>query len=369
MINCKDKYYDGSKYIIKEISQQGELWQRVFEQISNELSELDVYVKNFNKVIFLGAGTSEFVGNVVTRALNKYDREYLSISTTDFITNPEYYLQKDEKVLFVSIARSGNSPESVEAVNLGSSLSKTVKHLIITCNKNGKLALLDDCMKIILPMEANDKSFAMTSSFTSLILASYLIFAENREESESNLSKLLKNFSDIINEFDKKLEKIMMPSYDRIVFLGTNVLKAIAQESALKVMELSAGRIATLHDSFLGYRHGPVTFTYGDKKTLVVAYLSSKEKTRKYEKDMLIELNQFKFSNQILIIDNVNCDDMDNLADEIIKIDSSMNEIYYGMNCIIVAQLIGLMSSWKYGIDPDEPYKNGECSGNANIYQ
>lgn len=369
MIKYEDKYNEGSKYIVTEINQQGEMWEKVFQQIFEKQNEIENYISGFNKIIFLGAGTSEFVGNVVARALNKYDKKYYSISTTDFITNPEYYLEKDEKALFVSIARSGNSPESIEAVRLGSFISKSVKHLIITCNEKGKLALLENCFKIILPPETNDKSFAMTSSFTSLMLASYLVFTRNKDEAKLELPKLLENFSNVINEFDTKLKKIMIPNYDRIVFLGTNVLKAISQESALKVMELSAGRLATLYDSFLGYRHGPVTFTYGGEKTLVVAYLSNVEKVRKYERDMLLELNQFKFNNQILLVDNLNSSDMDNLCDEIIRLDSSINEVYYGMNCIIVAQLIGLVSSWKNEIDPDEPYKNGECIGNANIYQ
>lgn len=369
MINCEEKYYEGSKFIIAEINQQGEMWQKVYRQIIDKSCEIDAYIRDFDKVIFFGAGTSEFVGNVVSKALNKCEKKYLSISTTDFVTNPEYYLKKDEKVLLVSIARSGNSPESIEAVHLGSSLSKSAKHLIVTCNENGKLALLENCLKIILPPDTNDKSFAMTSSFTSLMLASYLIFTKNRGVVETEFPKLLNNFICIITEFDKKLKKIMTPDYERIVFLGTNVLKAISQESALKVMELSAGRLATLYDSFLGYRHGPVTFTYGGKKTLIVAYLSSVEKVRNYERDMLLELNQFKFDNQILLIDCLEKCDMDNLSDEIIKVDSSVNEVFYGMSCIVVAQLIGLISSWKNGVDPDEPYKNGECSGNAIIYQ
>ena len=50
----------------------------------------------------------------------------------------------------------------------------------------------------------------------------------------------------------------------RVVYLGSDVLKGVAQESALKVLELTAGKVVALHDSPMGFRHGPKSVTDDD---------------------------------------------------------------------------------------------------------
>ena len=57
----------------------------------------------------------------------------------------------------------------------------------------------------------------------------------------------------------------------RTCFVGTGVLRAVADESGLKVMELSAGKVTTLAETPLGLRHGPLSSV--DGQTLFVALL------------------------------------------------------------------------------------------------
>ena len=168
-------------YTLKEIEQQKRLWIETINLVKEKKEEIKSFLdkndfKN-RKIIFTGAGTSEFVGNSITPALGG---NVLSIATTDIVSNPENYLKKDEKVILISCARSGNSPESVATVKLADEIIDDVCHILITCNKDGKLAInkKDDkkALVLLMPEESNDKGFAMTSSFTCMSLTGLLIF-------------------------------------------------------------------------------------------------------------------------------------------------------------------------------------------------
>lgn len=60
--------------------------------------------------------------------------------------------------------------------------------------------------------------------------------------------------------------------WKRIVYLGSGGLQGAARESALKVLELTAGKLAAFYDSPTGFRHGPKSLV--DDETLVVVFVS-----------------------------------------------------------------------------------------------
>ena len=108
-----------------------------------------------------------------------------AIGTTDIVASPELYISPAVTTLLVSFARSGNSPESVGAVKAAERISDKVQHLFITCNAEGELAKLagekENCFSIVLAPETNDRSFAMTSSFTSMYLAALIALTGDYE--------------------------------------------------------------------------------------------------------------------------------------------------------------------------------------------
>ncbi|XNM79562.1 SIS domain-containing protein [Escherichia coli] len=61
--------------------------------------------------------------------------------------------------------------------------------------------------------------------------------------------------------------------WKRIVYLGSGGLQGAARQSALKVLELTAGKLAAFYDSPTGFRHGPKSLV--DDETLVVVFVSS----------------------------------------------------------------------------------------------
>jgi tagatose-6-phosphate ketose/aldose isomerase len=75
-----------------------------------------------------------------------------------------------------------------------------------------------------------------------------------------------------------------------VVFLGAGPLRAAARESALKVLELTAGRVPTLWDTPLGFRHGPKSFAMPG--TRIVVLRSGHPVTAAYDADLVEELGR-----------------------------------------------------------------------------
>ena len=176
----------------KEILQQPELWNETLENFRKLQKELDEFFRKISldeefQVVFTGAGTSEYVGNILAPYLNKNSgMDFRSIGTTEILSSPLNYLKKDKKLLLVSFARSGDSPESVGVVNLVNENMKDVYHLFITCNREGALAKISEgnekIFLMLMPKESNDRGFAMTSSFSCMLLAGKLSFSPDREK-------------------------------------------------------------------------------------------------------------------------------------------------------------------------------------------
>ena len=156
----------------------------------------------------------------------------------------------------------------------------------------------------------------------------------------------------IVDEFD----------YNRIVYLGNIGLKGVAQESALKTLELTAGKVATMYDSELGFRHGPKSII--DDNTLTVAYLSDDEYRRRYELDLVKEMAHQRKGNKIAVVYNHDCEGIEELADYPvqIKVGADMENVLLGLDFILFAQTIALMKSLSLGITPDNPCPTGEVN-------
>lgn len=356
-----------------EINQQPATWFKTVQQIKKEKQEIKTFLNKIltcedYDIILTGAGTSEYVGNSVFPYLNeKYNFKVKSYATTDLVSSPKKYLSREKVTLLVSYGRSGDSPESVGALKVANTICHNIYHLVITCNKDGALAKYANHSKnayaINLTPETLDKSFAMTSSYTNMMLATILCFQLDKiDEIEkvvkeiilSSQKTLAKDWQDI-NQFVQQYD------FKRIVYLGSNCLKGVAQESQLKMLELTQGAVTTMFDSPMGFRHGPKSVVNDD--TLTVVYISDDTYTRKYEIDLVKEMSKQKKQNKLLVVGN-NIDMFKEMVDICfdIKLPISVDNFFLGLNYVIYAQLIALFKSIKVGIMPDDPCPSGEVN-------
>lgn len=365
-----------STFTASEIHQQPDTWKKTFTQIKEMKDELASFLNNVLKhedydIILTGAGTSEFVGNSVYSYLNKLMKNYKvkSYGTTDLVATPENYLSRSKPTLLVSYGRSGNSPESVGAVDVANAVCQdNVYHLFITCNKNGALskAAMNNphAYAINLTDETHDQSFAMTSSYTNMYLATLLCFHLD------NLDAFEKEFQQVLNDAYKMVQEdfsyfhqlVQEYNFNRIVYLGANALKGVSQESALKMLELTAGKTVTMYDTPLGFRHGPKSII--NDETLTVIYVSDDAYSYQYELDLIKEMSLQRKGNKILVISNRYYSELEPLVDYYysFKNEYALDNVFLGLDYIIIAQLIALYKSLSLNITPDNPCPSGEVN-------
>ena len=363
-----------STFTIHEIYQQPATWRKTCAQLAACKDELQAFLDQVVKaddfdIVLTGAGTSEFVGNSLYHALNKkYNFKVKSYASTDIVPNPEDTLSRTKPTLLVNFGRSGNSPESVGSVEAAEVVCQNLFHLFVTCNCEGALSKLADsrtnCFALNLTPETHDKSFAMTSSYSNMYLATYLALNLDRlDEITAAVEKVCaagENF--LNNNFDAVAKIVADFDFNRIVYLGNIALKGVAQESALKMLELTAGKVATMYDSQLGFRHGPKSIINDD--TLTVAYLSDDDYRRRYELDLIKEMAGQRKGNKIAVVYNKACEEVKTLADYAIQIDigCDMENVMLGLDFIMFAQMLAVMKSLSMGITPDNPCPTGEVN-------
>lgn len=363
-----------STFTIHEIYQQPATWRKTCAQLAACKDQLQKFLDQVVKaedfdIVLTGAGTSEFVGNSLYHALNKkYDFKVKSYASTDIVPNPEDTLSRTKPTLLVNFGRSGNSPESVGSVEAAEVVCENVYHLFVTCNNEGALSKLadkhDNCFALNLTPETHDKSFAMTSSYSNMYLATYLALNLDRlEEITAAVEKICAAGENFLNNQYAEVAKIVADfDFNRIVYLGNIALKGVAQESALKMLELTAGKVATMYDSQLGFRHGPKSIINDD--TLTVVYLSDDDYRRRYELDLVKEMSGQRKGNKIVAVYNKECDEVKELVDYTIQfnVGEDMQNIMLGLDFIMFAQTLAVMKSLSMGITPDNPCPTGEVN-------
>lgn len=342
-----------------EIFAQADTWEEVYGLYEERKADIEKFLANFDKdtkVIFTGAGTSEYVGNIAQDYLKTHgDFDFESIATTDLVSAPYLHFKKDQKTLLVSFARSGNSPESLAAVKLGEQIVDDFYNLPITCAHDGKLAvnLKDDPNSYVFlnPAITNDKGFAMTNSFSSMLLASLLIFDTSLE----NKKELVEKLAGIARETyarAEEIEKLIDFDFDRVAYLGSGPLGKLTKEARLKILELTAGEVVTIFDSSMGFRHGPKSFI--NDKTLVVSFVSGNDYTRQYDLDILDEIKADGIAPKIIAVTN---EDVNRDYQFILK-SEGLRDAYLAVGYAVIAQLISLITSLRVGNTPDNPSKS-----------
>ncbi|ASN04206.1 SIS domain-containing protein [Virgibacillus necropolis] len=360
----------------REIYQQPEVWQELFYMLSEKRDTLkgfldSIYAKHSQvRVIFTGAGTSAFAGDTLVpelRRQNKKNINFEAIATTDIVSNPTTYLFAESPTIMVSFARSGNSPESVAAVSLGEKLINDFYQVVITCNQNGQLAKNTQndsrSMTVLTPEKAHDQGFAMTSSFTSMIIAAHTLFAEN-EFTISEAEQLIESATELRDTVTGTVDDVLKFDFNRIVYLGSGLLSQLSHEASLKMLELSGGQVAAIHESSLGFRHGPKSIL--NEKSVTVLFMSRDPHTRKYDLDILRELAADDSEMKVVALTEKKDQEVEDLADYTITVNNNEetlgNDFQLALLYIMFAQTLALKKSLQLGITPDNPSPDGRVN-------
>ena len=361
----------GAKITTREIEQQPELWQQTWSIYQDNKTKITDFLNQINqkwgkvRVIFTGAGTSAYVGNMIMPYLQKHgDRkkyDFEAIDTTKIVSTPEDYLEKDTPTILVSFARSGNSPESVATVELAKKLVKNLYQIAITCAPEGHLAqdLEGDPTGLVLLMteKSLDQGFAMTGSFSCMSLMALLVFDtladENKEHIVSQIAQMGKN----VIEREDEIQSLVDIDFNRITYIGSGSLGGLAEETRLKILELTAGKVAALFDTSMGLRHGPKSFL--DKKTIVFDFVSNNTYTRQYDLDILNEIRDDQIVPLVMAVGQEK-EGQDFSGKSFMFAEKEvLPDAYLALPDVMFGQTIALLTSIKVNNKPDTPSPTG----------
>jgi tagatose-6-phosphate ketose/aldose isomerase len=359
----------GALWTAREIAQQPASWLRTEALIREHAEEVAAFLgpllaRRDLRIVLTGAGSSAFIGECLAPLLlRRLGRRVEAIATTDLLSGPTQYLQPDVPTLLVSFGRSGSSPESVAVVELAEQLLRECHQLVFTCNEQG--TLYQRCRKrrnslaILLPPETHDQSFAMTSSFTAMMLAASLVFQGANSKTE-DVSRIARAARELLERHNATLRQVAEASYSRVVYLGSNGFKALAREAALKLLELTDGKVVAAFDSPLGFRHGPKTIVTGD--TLLFVFVSNDSYTRRYDLDLLRELRSEGRAGRIIAITAQAHDGVTEAEHLHVPhlAGAGDGELYYPY--IVCGQLYAFHRSLSVGNTPDQPSNSGTVS-------
>jgi tagatose-6-phosphate ketose/aldose isomerase len=346
----------------REIAQQPELWRRLAASLRADRTRIDAFLSPLLgradlRIVLTGAGTSAFAGQIIAPGLaRRLGRRVDAVATTDLVSNPRDHLAEDVPTLLVSFSRSGDSPESVAAADLADTLLTSCHHLVLTCNPDGHLHRsrggAATALVLLMPPEANDQGFAMTSSITSMMLAALTVLGE-----DPDLALLADAAEAALPDLDKRTQELVAEGAQRYVFLGSGPLSGLARESALKLLELTAGRVVSYFDSSLGFRHGPKAVL--DDSTVVVAYLSNDPHTRRYDLDMVRELRDTLPAGRVVTI---GCHDVADEETWSFPTLGHVSDTSAAPVLLLAAQHLALAQSLALGLHPDDPFPGNEVN-------
>ena len=361
----------GAKITTREIEQQPELWQQTWSIYQNNKTKITDFLNQINKkwgkvrVIFTGAGTSAYVGNTIMPYLQKngdrkkYDFE--AIDTTKIVSTPEDYLEKDTPTILVSFARSGNSPESVATVELAKKLVTNLYQIAITCAPEGHLAqdLEGDPTGLVLlmPEKSLDQGFAMTGSFSCMSLMALLVFDTLTDEKKEHIVNQIAQMGKSVIDRENEIQSLVDIDFNRITYIGSGSLGGLAEETRLKILELTAGEVAALFDTSMGLRHGPKSFL--DKKTIVFDFVSNNTYTRQYDLDILNEIKDDQIVPLVMAVGQEK-EGQDFSGKSFMFAEKELlPDAYLALPDVMFGQTIALLTSIKVNNKPDTPSPTG----------
>lgn len=357
-----------------EVCQQPQAWRETLEVFEKQKAEIEAFVaplleKQNLRIVFTGAGTSDYVGDAIAPYLRKkLGLRVEGVATTDIVSNPLEYLEAKTPTVLVSFARSGNSPESVAAYDLAEQLVKEIYQIVITCNKDGKLAgrarhaEQKNALLILNPPQTNDLGFAMTSSFTSMMIGGLLVFDMEKFHENAALVRKIADCGERILAENHGLSDLAASDAERFVFLGSGGLGGFAQETCLKFLELTSGKIVAVSESTMGFRHGPKSII--NDRTVVVEFISNDPYTRQYDLDLLRELKNDGGKFKVIAVASAKDQEIASLADQLLVVDPAAaspwgNDAYMALGYVLFDHILAVAASMAQQVTPDNPRPDG----------
>ena len=336
-------------FMIKEINEQATAVRNTLSQKDNIQNILDD-MGNLQRVCFVACGTSFHAA-----LSGKYLIESLAGIPTDVILASEFKYSANtlnDKTLVVFISQSGETADSLKALDVANKTSKTLGIVNVAGS-----AITRRADYVIQTQAGPEIGVAATKTYVAQLTSIYL-FAALLSENEELLEEIEKvpEFIDEVllqDDFIKELSKRYNYARD-FFYLGRGYSYPTALEGALKLKEISY-----IHGE--GYaagelKHGPLALI--DEGIPVVVIIPPGDTYRK----TMSNLEEVKSRGaNVLAIGAEGDESLKAKADAVIFINSDVKEIIAPLVYIVPLQLIAYYITLEKGHDPDKPKNLAKC--------
>ncbi|MGH9159293.1 MAG: SIS domain-containing protein [Vicinamibacteraceae bacterium] len=394
----------GYYHTLREVCQQPGTWRRTAAAMAQRRDLLarflqDAYAQGAaGSILITGSGSSFYGAECLSWSLHGLvSPPVVAVAAGQLLTDGIQHLPVERPSLMISLGRSGNSPESSAAIDLLLETQPDCRHLTITCNREGRLAQRYQrdprALAVVLDEETCDRSLVMTSSLTNMLVAGgFLGLLDAPDEYLSRVERLATAATQLFLAHADTLADVARRGFRSAVFLGSGALYGAAREAALKMLEMTAGQIPTMAETFLSLRHGPMSAVHDG--TVLLCFLSSDPVTRAYEMDVIREMDQKELGLLKIVVGRGVASDVVREPSVVIDMSSSGNrkqetghrtretagngeretgnrnggdqqalqEDDLPLIELLAGQIIAFFASLQVGCEPDRPSRNGAIS-------
>ncbi|MGA8940784.1 MAG: tagatose-6-phosphate ketose isomerase [Acidobacteriaceae bacterium] len=363
----------GLVFTPREIAQQPATWKTTLDIFKQHQKRICAFLNKVGVreelverpvVMLIGAGTSDYIGQALELLIRgKWGCEVVTVASTDMLPNLAEYVVPGRKYLWISFSRSGDSPEGVAVLEQALQLYPHVAHLVVTCNARARMAEICERVEracvVVLDDAVNDRSLVMTSSFTNMVvMGQCLANAWAIETYEPVLEQLLRAGEEMLVKAAAEAERIAAHDYKRVCFVGSGALASVARESALKVLEMTAGQVQAVSETVLGLRHGPMAAL--DTQTLFVCFVSGDGRRARYASDLLREIGEKNIVGERVAVGTASLqEEIAPYCESYVMLDDAINDAYRPVVDVIFGQMLGLYCSVAHELKPDSPSPEG----------
>jgi tagatose-6-phosphate ketose/aldose isomerase len=360
-----------------EIAKQPHTWQATFDLFRKKRLEIKDFLTSAGlavdprirpTVFLVGAGTSDYIGQSLAYLFRKVWRcDVVAVPSTDLLTHMDELCAPERKYLWISFSRSGDSPEGVAVLEKALKRRPDIYHIVVSCNANGRMIRANvnnpQVLTIGLDDVVNDRGLAMTSSFSNMVVfGQCLAHWDEIERYEHVLPQLIRAGESFLPLAADSAAALAKEPYTKACFVGSGPLRAVAKESALKLLELTAGKMGTMSESALGLRHGPMAAL--DPNTLFVCFLSGNNRVQEYERNLLDEIGSKRLVTTRVVVARSEVPALGSLVEHYLAPTGAFNlaDDYRPVVDVIFGQVLGVFFSLRSNLRPDCPSPNGAIS-------
>ncbi|PXV56106.1 galactosamine 6-phosphate isomerase AgaS [Dyella jiangningensis] len=348
---------------LREILQQPDTWRDTASRLADPATRAmlgGLLAAEPRHIALTGSGSSVYVGECLAPVLQEgLGIPAQAIAAGTLLTHRRGTLPRGRGLL-VSIARSGDSPESASVVDQVLEAEPDYRHLVVTCNVQGQLATRyrsEPRVRVLqLSPRTNDRSLVMTSSFTNLVLGGSGLLHAHATQVDAGVADLAANIATMLFErYGDALAREGAADFDAALYLGSGAAFGAAREAALKMLEMSGGAVSAMCETYLGLRHGPMSWL--DRPCPVIAFLSGAPAVRAYELDLLREIARKKLGGVRIVVGEAIPADVIGPGDVAVELPglSQLDEAQQAMVHVVAGQLLALFRCLSLGQQPDAP--------------